>query len=132
MGSLAGRNDIELVERTKNGRDINRHGYDLDESDREIQRPVVQRLLRLMSFRSYYPAFNGTFQIEATPEGEVGLTWRKDHFTTTPHVDLQDCATASSITTPRWTPAKHLWSDDRRPSPVLRAQRNDGVLRSGR
>ena len=88
VGLLAGSNDIDLVERTKNGRDINRHGYDLDEIDREVQRPVVQRLLRLMTFRSYYPAFDGTFRIEATPEDQVSLTWRKDNFTTTLHVDL--------------------------------------------
>ena len=31
VGLLAGENDLELVESTKNGRDINRHGYDLDE-----------------------------------------------------------------------------------------------------
>lgn len=89
VGLLAGSNDIELVERTKNGRDINRHGYGLDEIDREIQRPVVQRLLRLMTFRSYYPAFNGVFKIENTPEDQVGLTWRKDQFATTLHVDLK-------------------------------------------
>jgi sucrose phosphorylase len=88
VGLLAGSNDVELVERTKNGRDINRHGYDLDEIEREVQRPVVQRLLRLMTFRSYYPAFDGDFKIETTPEKQVGLTWRKDNFTTTLHVDL--------------------------------------------
>jgi len=89
VGLLAGRNDIELVERTKNGRDINRHGYDLDEIEQEMQRPVVQRLLRLMTFRSYYPAFNGAFKIETTPENQVGLTWRKGKFLTTLHVDLE-------------------------------------------
>ena len=93
VGLLAGSNDIELVERTKNGRDINRHGYDLDEIEQEMQRPVVQRLLRLMTFRSYYPAFNGEFKIEATPENQVGLTWRKGKFLTTLHVDLQTYAT---------------------------------------
>jgi sucrose phosphorylase len=93
VGLLAGSNDIELVERTKNGRDINRHGYDLDEIEQEMQRPVVQRLLRLMTFRSYYPAFNGDFKIEVTPENQVGLTWRKGKFLTTLHVDLQTYAT---------------------------------------
>ena len=93
VGLLAGSNDIELVERTKNGRDINRHGYDLDEIDREMQRPVVQRLLRLMTFRSHYPAFNGTFRIESTPEDQISLTWRKGKFMTTLHVDLHSYAT---------------------------------------
>ena len=91
-GAARRRNDIELVERTKNGRDINRHGYDLDEIEQEMQRPVVQRLLRLMTFRSYYPAFNGDFKIETTPENQVGLTWRKGKFRTTLHVDLETYA----------------------------------------
>jgi sucrose phosphorylase len=108
VGLLAGSNDIELVERTKNGRDINRHGYDLDEIDREIQRPVVQRLLRLMTFRSYYPAFDGTFKIEATPENQVGLTWRKDNFTTTLHVDLQDYKTRITYYDPTVDTRKRL------------------------
>jgi sucrose phosphorylase len=47
VGLLAGENDIELVEMTKKGRDINRHNYTLDEVQRDIQKPVVQRLLRL-------------------------------------------------------------------------------------
>lgn len=93
VGLLAGSNDVELVERTKNGRDINRHSYDLDEIDREMQRPVVQRLLRLMTFRSHYPAFNGAFKIEDTPEDRIGLTWRKGRFMTTLHVDLNSCET---------------------------------------
>jgi sucrose phosphorylase len=93
VGLLAGSNDIALVERTKNGRDINRHGFSLDEIEQEIQRPVVQRLLRLMTFRSHYPAFNGEFKIEATPENQVGLTWRRGKHRTTLHVDLDDYAT---------------------------------------
>ena len=93
VGLLAGSNDIELVERTKNGRDINRHSYDLDEIDQEMQRPVVQRLLRLMTFRSHYPAFNGNFKIEETPEDQIGLTWRKGRFMTTLHADLNSYET---------------------------------------
>jgi sucrose phosphorylase len=88
VGLLAGANDIALVERTKNGRDINRHNYTLSEIAREIGRPVVQRLLRLMDFRSHYPAFNGEFQIETTPEDQLGLSWRQGRRRTTLWVDL--------------------------------------------
>lgn len=42
VGLLAGANDIELVENTKNGRDINRHGYSLEEAIAETDRPVVK------------------------------------------------------------------------------------------
>lgn len=42
VGLLAGRNDLELVEETKTGRDINRHPYTLDEAVAEAERPVVK------------------------------------------------------------------------------------------
>ena len=42
VGLLAGKNDLELVEATKTGRDINRHGYDLQEAIAECDRPVVK------------------------------------------------------------------------------------------
>ena len=35
---LAGENDLELMERTKNGRDINRHYYSLEEIEVEQER----------------------------------------------------------------------------------------------
>ncbi|MEA1974693.1 MAG: sucrose phosphorylase, partial [Bacillota bacterium] len=44
VGLLAGKNDIELLEKTKMGRNINRHYYTLDEIDKEISRPVVKNL----------------------------------------------------------------------------------------
>ena len=62
VGALAGRNDIALMEATKQGRDINRHSYSKEEVAREVQRPVVQDLLRLMRFRNACPAFGGTCQ----------------------------------------------------------------------
>ncbi len=75
VGLLAGENDTELVEQTQLGRNINRHNYDLDEINTEIQKPVVQRLLKLMKFRNTYPAFNGSFKIEDSPENRLILTW---------------------------------------------------------
>jgi len=88
VGLLAGENDLELLERTKNGRDINRHNYSLDEIDREIQKPVVQRLLSLMEFRNTYPAFNGQFVINEAPDNQLSLTWTEAPFHCTAHVDL--------------------------------------------
>jgi len=57
VGLLAGSNDIEFVQRTQHGRDINRHAYSLEEAEAQLQRPVVRRLLRLMEFRSKFGAF---------------------------------------------------------------------------
>ena len=42
VGLLAGANDIERVESTKVGRDINRHPFTVDEAAGELERPVVQ------------------------------------------------------------------------------------------
>lgn len=74
VGLLAGKNDIELLERTKNGRDINRHSYTLDEIVREVERPVVKKLLALLRFRNECPAFSGDCAVSA--EGPV-LTIRR-------------------------------------------------------
>ncbi len=89
VGLLAGKNDIELVERTKNGRDINRHNYSLDEIATEIERPVVQRLLRLMEFRNAYPAFSGQFVIKEAPDDQLELAWTQAPYHATAHIDLR-------------------------------------------
>ena len=39
MGLLAGKNDLELLEETKEGRNINRHYYSNEEIAEEVQRP---------------------------------------------------------------------------------------------
>lgn len=72
VGMLAGPNDITLVEKTKNGRDINRHGFSLDEIEHEIKRPVVTALIKLMKLRNTHPAFGGDFKVlKATSEGSL-------------------------------------------------------------
>ncbi len=92
VGLLAGENDFELANRTKNGRDINRHNYSLDEIAVEIGKPVVKRLLQLMEFRSTYPAFNGEFKIEEAPDDQIKLTWALPPFQATAHVNLRTYA----------------------------------------
>ncbi len=69
VGMLAGRNDIELLEKTKQGRDINRHNYTLEELETETQRPVVQKLLKLMKFRNECPAFSGELECSLSEDG---------------------------------------------------------------
>ncbi|MCD5002898.1 sucrose phosphorylase [Enterococcus saccharolyticus] len=73
VGLLAGKNDIELLEATKEGRNINRHYYDLDEIDQEVQRPVVQNLLKLLQFRNQSEAFDLSGSIEVTTPTENEL-----------------------------------------------------------
>lgn len=93
VGLLAGENDIELVERTKNGRDINRHNYTLDEIAQEIERPVVQRLLKLMEFRNTYQAFSGQFVIKDAPDDQLELAWTQSPYHATAHIDLNSYKT---------------------------------------
>jgi len=93
VGLMAGENDIELVQMTKNGRDINRHNYTLDEIAHEIDRPVVRRLLHLMEFRSNYPAFDGQFAIEDGPGDEVNLSWTHGTHRAALCVDLRSYVT---------------------------------------
>ena len=68
VGLLAGKNDIELMERTKVGRDINRHAYTLEEIDAETKRPVVRKLLKMMKFRNEYEAFSGNCIVSDSPD----------------------------------------------------------------
>ncbi len=76
VGLLAGQNDEELMNATGELRDINRHYYSLDEAADAIEQPVVQRLLKLMRFRSNYPAFDGRFELNYSNDSSVSMAWR--------------------------------------------------------
>jgi len=78
VGLLAGENDDESVERTGEGRAINRHNYRADEIDQALQKPVVQRLLKLIEFRDTHEAFNGDFSVSDTDGNHLQLVWQKD------------------------------------------------------
>ncbi len=66
VGLLAGANDLKLLESTKEGRNINRHYYSLDEIATEVERPVVQELVRMMELRNSHPAFDVEGNMEVT------------------------------------------------------------------
>lgn len=73
VGLLAGKNDLELLEKTKVGRNINRHYYTIEEIKEEVKRPVVKRLLELMKFRNTHPAFDGSFELSACGENQLHI-----------------------------------------------------------
>ena len=75
VGMLAGKNDLKLIEETKEGRSINRHKYSTDEIDKELKRPVVQHILNLMTLRNTHPAFLGTFSQRKISDKVLILTW---------------------------------------------------------
>lgn len=76
VGLLAGENDIELLEQTKEGRNINRHYYDLEEVASQVERPVVKKLLALLKFRNTESAFSlaGEIAVEAPTTATINIT----------------------------------------------------------
>ena len=98
VGLLAGENDKEAVNRTGEGREINRHNYSLDEIDQAVNKEVVQRLLKLIRFRNEYPAFNGNFTVLESKYDEVRLMWNKDDKTCILLVDLNTNKTTIKYT----------------------------------
>jgi sucrose phosphorylase len=78
---------------TKNGRDINRHNYTLEEIAVAIRKPVVQRLLKLMEFRNRHAAFNGQFAIDDAPDDQLRLSWKKGPHEARLHIDLNTYTT---------------------------------------
>lgn len=94
VGLLAGKNDLKLLEETKEGRNINRHYYSNEEIAEEVQRPVVKALLNLFSFRNRSEAFDleGTIDVETpTADSIVIKRQNKDKsVTAVAEIDLQN------------------------------------------
>ena len=88
VGLLAGENDMGLLERTQVGRDINRHYYSPDEIERQMQRPVVQRLFRLMRWRNTHPAFAGEFSLPDCDDRCFIARWTKGEVWAELHIDF--------------------------------------------
>jgi len=96
VGLLAGSNDMKLLDRTKVGRDINRHYYTGREVAEQLSRPVVQRLLALIRMRNEHQAFGGDFHLKPTSDDIVVLEWRRDAHSALLEVNL--AATSAFIT----------------------------------
>ena len=60
VGLLAGSNDLELLQASGVGRDVNRHHYTAAEIDGALGRPVVREILAALRLRRDHPAFAGT------------------------------------------------------------------------
>lgn len=73
VGLLAGKNDLKLLEETKEGRNINRHYYSKEEIAEEVKRPVVQSLIKLLRFRNEEAAFDldGSIDVGTPSENEI-------------------------------------------------------------
>lgn len=88
VGLLAGENDHDLLEETGEPRDINRQFFSKKDIDQAMQKSVVKRLLRLMQFRSSYPAFDGVFHLQYSDSDSVAMCWRTNEHTCELYVDL--------------------------------------------
>ena len=89
MGLLAATNDYDLLGRTRKPRDINRSYFLAEQAERELQKPVVRRLLRLMQFRNSTPAFNGNFTVEDSNPWTIDCQWTSGISTASLHADLR-------------------------------------------
>ena len=76
MGLLAGENDTTLFEETGSGRNINRSFYDLEQVERDLQKPVVRSLLQLIRFRNTHPAFDGNFTLKDSGDEILNIMWQ--------------------------------------------------------
>jgi len=100
VGLLAGKNDAAAVERTGDGRAINRHDYTIDEVEASLRRPVVRRVLEIVRLRNTHPAFSGELDVEG--EGSaLRLRWRNGDATCSLEVDLSSGRAAISDATSR-------------------------------
>lgn len=100
-GLLAGANDMALLHRTRNGRDINRHYYTAQEIQDELTRPVVQKLIELIRFRNAHPAFQGEFELNGdTPPNVLDVTWRNGSNFARLHADLAVPSASITCSTP--------------------------------
>jgi sucrose phosphorylase len=80
VGLLAGKNDMELLARTKVGRDINRHYYSALEVETALANPLVQKQLELIRMRNTHPAFAGEIKVDVPAEHKIEITWElEDH-----------------------------------------------------
>ncbi len=78
VGLLAGENDLNLLKKTNNGRDINRRFFTEEEVWQSMKKPVVRGLVELIRLRNTHPAFHGEFSMPATKhEHELVLRWNQ-------------------------------------------------------
>jgi sucrose phosphorylase len=96
VGLLAGHNDMALLDQSGVGRDINRHRYTPAEIEADLQRPVVQALLRLIRLRNEHPAFGGAFRVTEATGTVLALQWASADAKATLRVDF--AATRFEIT----------------------------------
>jgi sucrose phosphorylase len=109
VGLLAGSNDLERLQRTGEGRDINRHAYTRPELESALLQPVVQALLALLRLRNTHAAFLGTCRVEETDGDRLVMAWERATAVARLEVDLAQMRATIAATrgdgavVPAWT-----------------------------
>jgi sucrose phosphorylase len=75
VGLLNGMDDVELFNRSGQGRDVNRHHYTPQELEVAIGQPVTQAIIALARLRNH-PAFDGQFAWSVTGSDSMNLNWQ--------------------------------------------------------
>jgi sucrose phosphorylase len=101
VGLLAGKNDTEAVEKTGEGREINRHNYTIDEIDHEVGRDVVIKMVELIKFRNTHSAFNGVFNMEISDDQSIVLSWINQDISARLIVDLTNFTSEITYNDPK-------------------------------
>ncbi len=76
VGLLAGENDHDAVDRTGEGRAINRHDFTGDQVQVALDRPVVTRVVDLVRLRNTHPVFEGEVCVETDDDRSIRLRWQ--------------------------------------------------------
>lgn len=75
VGLFGGANDMELLARTKVGRDINRHYYSKEEIKKQIESSIFSELKKLILLRNSHTAFNGDFNLKESAKNTINIKW---------------------------------------------------------
>ena len=75
VGLFGDENDMQLLEKTNVGRDINRHYYTKDEILKKTASPLFEKLAELMKIRNTHPAFNGEFSLKESSNESLVIQW---------------------------------------------------------
>ena len=89
VGLFGDDNDMELLQKSNVGRDINRHYYTLEEINQKLETTLVQQLSVLMKLRNTHAAFNGAFTLATTASHQLNINWSNEQATITLNIDLK-------------------------------------------
>ena len=89
VGLFAGENDLELLEKTNVGRDINRHYFNIGEIQSKVKSSFFSKFKELMKPRNSHKAFDGSFQLLKSTEDSLHIKWVKQNHVAELFVDLK-------------------------------------------